>query len=387
MPSNARLAEFGIGATAVPVAEPCGRLSPVSPAAALSAEFRQAWDALALCASDPNPFFESWFLCPALRHLDPQSTVRLMAFEVQGRLAGILPLHRRTSYYGYPLPHLAGWTHPNAFLGAPLVAKGHERSFWDALLAWCDDHARTALFLHLNDVPLDGPVTRALLDVAADQHRVAAIVHRAERAALYRDAAGAMPADLALSSKERGELRRKTARLGDQGTIAFGLNEAHPTDIGQWIDAFLALESAGWKGQAGSALASRPDTAALFREALVGAAEHGRLARLSLTLNGKPIAMMANFLTAPGAYGFKSAYDETHARHSPGLLLLQAATASAAAGQLAWFDSCTTPGQGAVDRHWPGRRRIGRISVAIGGGIRRRLFQTIVRAELARNPG
>src|SRR5690606_6454266 len=87
------------------------------------------WDALAQWAAEPNPFNESWYLLPALRAFDPAGKVKLLCLEVAGQLAGLMPIGRATSYYGHPLPHFANWLHGNAFLGAPLVARGFERAF------------------------------------------------------------------------------------------------------------------------------------------------------------------------------------------------------------------------------------------------------------------
>jgi hypothetical protein len=43
---------------------------------------------------------------------------------------------------------------------------------------------------------------------------------------------------------------------------------------------------------------------------LPGAAARGRLERLTLALDGEPLAMLASFLTPPGAFSFKTAFDE-----------------------------------------------------------------------------
>jgi hypothetical protein len=83
-----------------------------------------AWDILAQWASEPNPFYESWYLLPSLHALDPMGTVRMLRFEIDGDLAGIMPIRHESRYYARPIPQLSGWVHPNCFLGAPLVARG-----------------------------------------------------------------------------------------------------------------------------------------------------------------------------------------------------------------------------------------------------------------------
>ena len=142
------------------------------------------WDALAQWASTANPFFESWYLLPALEVFDPAGQVRLLCVEADGELAGLLPLSLESRYYRHPLPQWCTWIHGNCFLGAPLVARGLEKEFWRALFAWADANAGKALFLHLAQMPLDGALDAALHTVLAEQKRPAALVHREERALL-----------------------------------------------------------------------------------------------------------------------------------------------------------------------------------------------------------
>jgi hypothetical protein len=141
------------------------------------------WDALARNAVEPNPFLEDWYLLPALRAMGA-GHVQLLCLEVEGALAGLMPLAASRRYYGRPLPHLAAWTHPNAFFGAPLVVRGMEPAFWQALLAYADARAGMGLFLHLAQMPLAGGLADALRDVLTQQRRPHGVVWREERAAL-----------------------------------------------------------------------------------------------------------------------------------------------------------------------------------------------------------
>jgi CelD/BcsL family acetyltransferase involved in cellulose biosynthesis len=294
-----------------------------------------------------------------------------------------MPLADEKRYYRRPIPHLAGWTHPNAFLGTPLIAQGHEQTFWRELLAWADRNTGNALFLHLSELVLDGPVFKALTTVIAEQKRLGAIVHREERAMLASDEGPEAYFTASLSGKKRKELRRQLNRLGEEGTVAF---DRRHDDLGliEWTDAFLVLEAAGWKGKAGSALGLAEDTAKLFRSALSGAAAQGRLERLTMTLDGKPIAMLANFLCSPGAFSFKTAFDETYSKFSPGVLLQCENLTILDRPEIAWTDSCAAADHPMIDHIWRERRTVARVSIAIGGTLRRTAFRALARAELRR---
>jgi CelD/BcsL family acetyltransferase involved in cellulose biosynthesis len=342
-----------------------------------------AWDRLALSAAEPNPYFESWFLLPALRGLDPGGKVSILRFEIGGKLCGLLPVRRNSRYYGRPLPHIAAWLHPNCFLGTPLVAKGSEAEFWRAFLHWADRKPGPALFLHLGDLALDGALFGALGDVLAETSRQSVIVQRFERALLMSQMEPAAYLSAALPKRKRHELQRQFNRLAALGDVRFEW-QFGADGIVQWSEDFLLLEGSGWKGEAGSALACNPATANLLRESLAGAAARGRLARLSLLLNERPIAMLVNFISPPGAFGFKTAFDETYSRYSPGVLLEREYLKSLTMPDIEWSDSCAAPDHPVMDRLWRERRTIGKVSIAIGGPVRRRLFNGMVCLETSK---
>jgi len=345
----------------------------------------QRWDALALSTAEPNPFFESWYLLPALRRFDPAGKVEILRFERGGELVGLVPIERAWRYGRWPVPHLRVWLHPNCFTVGPLVAKGNERAFWAAFLAWADDNCGPALFAHVAQFPLDGMLASALFGETQREGRRAALVHREERALLESSLDPAAYLEQSVRAKKRKELRRQHARLSEAGKLRVERN-IDDKCLATWIDHFLALEAAGWKGREGSALDCTPATAGLFREALRGAAERGRLERLSLILDGRPIAMLANFITPPGACSFKTTFDQKFARFSPGVLLQLENLAMLEHPEVEWTDSCAAADYAMIDGIWQSRRPIGRVSIALGGKTRRAAFDRFVEAELKRNP-
>jgi CelD/BcsL family acetyltransferase involved in cellulose biosynthesis len=344
-----------------------------------------AWERLVARAAEPNPFFEPWYLLPSLRLWG--ADVLVAAWFHEGRLAGLLPLERSSDYYGHRVPHAAGWLHANAFCGVPLVAAGHEAGFWQALLAHLDRHPGRALFLHLPQLPADGPVVAALESVLAARRRAHYIAAREARAMLAGETSAAAYLEASMSAKKRKELRRQHNRLAEEGALTFERVEGR-AGLAAWTAEFLALEAAGWKGEAGSALGSAPDTAALFTEALAGAAAAGRLERLALKLDGRAIAMLANFITAPGAYSYKTAFDEAYARFSPGMLLQLENLALLERPDVQWADSCAVEGHPMIERLWRDARRMVSINIAIGGPLRRAAFRLLKAYETRprRNP-
>lgn len=361
-------------------APPAPRVVLLARQAVLDGAHDATWTALADRCIEPNPFLEPWYLKPSLAALDPLARVDLLVVERAGEWLGLLPIVPERSYYGRHVPQLRSWVHANAFFGAPLVAPDHAAGFWQALLAHADRHAGLSLFLHLTGLPLAGPLWRALLTVCAEQRRRIGLVHREDRALLVRGSTPEAYLEAALSGKKRKELRRQFARLSEQGQVEVSCLRDE-TGIGEWIAQFLALEKAGWKGTAGSALACAPETARLFTAALTAAARLGKLERLTLTLDGAPIAMLATFLSPPGAFSYKTTFDERYARFSPGVLLQRENLALLADPALAWCDSCAAEDHPMIDHIWRDRRAVGRVSIAIGGPPRRAAFGLFLKAE------
>ena len=188
-----------------------------------------------------------------------------------------------------------------------------------------------------------------------------------------------------LSGKKRKELRRQHRRLAEEGELAVERSEGS-CGLAAWTEEFLALEHAGWKGEQGSALACEAATATLFREALKGAAARGRLERLAIRLDGRPLAMLATFLCPPGAFSFKTAFDESFARFSPGVLLQRENLDLLARTDIEWTDSCAAMDHPMIDHFWRERRVVARHNIAIGGKARRLLFNALARRETGSTP-
>ncbi len=351
-------------------------------------EFIAQWDRLSRAASEPNPFNESWYLLPALRQFDPEQRVRICALWQEGgdggrNLIGLMPLSQEKSYGRWPIPHLQNWLHPNAFLGTPLVRSGCENAFWQAVLPMLDGDNGRSIFFHLSEVDIAGPVAIALNNICHADARKAALVHQFDRALLAGNLSPDDYYEAAVRSKKRKELRRQKNRLMEMGALQFTRFDDDEALL-PWINEFLSLEKTGWKGAQGSALDCAPETREIFTQALLGAAQRGLLERLELRLDGKPLVMLVNFICAPGAFSYKTAYDEDYAKFSPGVLLQCENLALLELDELLWCDSCAAEGHPMIDSLWTDRRSIGRYSVAIGGPVRRAIFHTLLKTEQAR---
>ena len=111
------------------------------------------------------------------------------------------------------------------------------------------------------------------------------------------------------------------------------------------------------------------------------AAEAVRRRRQVLRLDGRAIAMLANFITPPGAYSFKTAFDEAYARFSPGMLLQLENLVLLERPDVAWADSCAVEGHPMIERLWRDKRHMVSRNIAIGGPLRRAAFRLLMAYE------
>ena len=372
---------FPVDGAPVPAASAPLTVRVVDPLS-LSDELAAAWDALAAEASEPNPFVERWCLQSALHLLDPERQARLVLVRdgSAGPVIGVMPLAAATHYGRLPLRHVTGWAHPNHFLGLPLVRAGFERLFWSILLGRCDAAPWARTLVHLPRLTEDGPLHRALADVARARGGAAETVHREERALLDSELSPAAYWEAAVRAKKRKELRRQASRLAELGMVTFRRWRAGEA-LEPWLDAFLDLEARGWKGQAGSALASHGETEAWFRAIVTAAAAAGKLDLRALDLDGRPLAMLVHFLCPPGGFSFKTAFDEEYARFSPGVLLQQANLDLLDDPRIAWVDSCAAPGHPMIDSVWRERRALVWVNVPLSGASDRLRFAALRRIE------
>jgi len=317
------------------------------------------------CA-EPNPFYGPALLDAARATLDPEGAVHLIdAHDENGALIGRLPVVRQDRHGRFPIGHSANWLHRHCFYGAPLLARGQEEAAWAQILATLDRMPGSGPFLHLRAIDADGPALAALARLCGRDGRRCEEIDRYERAMLRStlDAEAYWTANV--RAKKRKELRRLQSRLAELGELRRE-SLADPAALDGWIDAFLALEAKGWKGERGTALGSRAEDAAFLRTACAHAMAAGALDLLRIDCGDAPIAMLVNFVGAGGGFSFKIAIDPAFARYSPGVLIEQDNLARILDAKIApWMDSCAAPDHPMIDSLWGERRAIAQYRVAL----------------------
>jgi CelD/BcsL family acetyltransferase involved in cellulose biosynthesis len=311
------------------------------------------WEELALEALEPNPFYEPWMLLPALRAYAGGQDLRIALVWAGERLVGLFPFERRRGYKGLPASALVSWRHRHCLLCTPLVRSDSARMCLEALFAAVD-----ASLVEFSYLPAGEPFHRALTEALGARGPRSSVSRSYSRGLLRKHGA-------TISAQLRRQLAKNETRLRKQGELAHVALGAQD-DIGRWIEDFLALEAAGWKGRQGSAMRSTAVDRTYAEQIFSAAFQRGRLLIVGLDLDGRPIARRLSFTAGEGAYAFKTAYDERFAPCSPGVMLEadNVRQVDAAPG-IAWMDSFTEDENLALSRMWPERRVMQALAVGV----------------------
>lgn len=330
------------------------------------------WEALAADAAETNPFYEHWLLLPALAAYGQEEGFRLIAVWDSGTLAGLFPMRLERRYRGLPLRALRSWRHRNMLLCTPLVrGKSGSRSGVDAARACVGALLSSGLapVMEFEYIAAGGPFYAALAEAATEARHPWLVTDAYARALLLRDRD---PRAL-FTSNMKNKLRRSEARLAAHGKLA-SVRLEPDGDVAAWTEEFIRLEKSGWKGAAGSALGCRADDLGFATEVYAEAFRRGKLIITGLDLDGKPLARHCMLAGREGAFTFKIAFDETHAKASPGVLAevdnVRQFMEIAGARGLRWIDSFTAPENTTIGRVWKDRRTIQRVAVGVSGAGR-----------------
>lgn len=343
----------------------------ILPATAAWDEYRPAWDDLAAHALEPNVFYESWMLGPALKAYGQGQEVylALVQAELPGKmpfLGGLFPLQCCRRWKHLPIRVWRLWRYIHCYLCTPLLRASCARACLEAFFQWWAATPAAASLLEWGWIPGDGPFHCVLYDYLAEQ-RVPFFLDDWFGRAFLTAGTAATAGEALLSGEHRRKLRKRRQRLEALGPVV--LNEFPGTGEGEsWLAEFLALEASGWKGRQGTALGCQEQDRWFFLTVMREALQRGRVQLRALRVSGQPVAMQCDLLAPPGGYVFKIAFAETHAAYSPGVLLeLERLRWFRSQSAVTWMDSCTVRGPTLFTELWPERRLMETLVLARGG--------------------
>jgi CelD/BcsL family acetyltransferase involved in cellulose biosynthesis len=331
------------------------------------------WRELARQALSANPVYGPDMMLAALEHLDkryhPDQVLVIWRAIRGGRreMAGFLPFSLQPLVPVLPGRVLAGWSHPYAFSGVPLIHREYAIQTMNAFLDWFSNSGGAGLACLMPLAPAGGVFFDVLETACHQKDAPLKVLNGFERPFLSAATGDREIVWKGLSRSRRRTYTKQINRLDKLGKVVFSAMPADD-DPQPWIDCFLSLEAKGWKGRRGSALNCDRATAAFFNEAARAAAHQGQLRVYRLALDGKSLAVTVAFEQGGTLFFFKMAYDEDHAALSPGMqLFLHISAHLQACGDLRLADACTDSRNPTLNALWPERRPMADLLIGAPG--------------------
>ena len=361
------------------------------------AGYGAAFADLAGRALEPNPHMSPAAIAAA-RVVVPEDRIVILACwlsEALGseRLAGIWALRRQRDWRtGFATALTAPILPLYEVSSLPVIDRDQADDVMQAMLRHllaASDLPRT---LALPLLPLEGPCFLALREACRVTASKLSSYERWQRPVMRPesgdDAERYLRRALGQGYKKRMQQFRAIARHGEVG---FRRLRGEPARAA--MPDFLALEAAGWKGRAGTAIARLPQASAYFDSLAAHFAAADALQIDALLLDGRPLAMGLLIDSAGTRHFIKIAHDEAQARHSPGRALTIAMLQADFAGTApAFFDSGAGDGVDAGTYVWGERRLMGNTVIGLGStstdlprvAARLRQFLRLARKRLRR---
>ena len=264
-----------------------------------SSSHRLKWGSVFVLPS----WLEVWW-----RKFQPGTELYLGAVRQQSDIIGIAPLQVKGKEASF-----IGSTDVCDYLDF-IVAPGREKDFFSVLLD--DLRQRGINSLDLRPLRPDSTVLTHLVAIA--RNRKYEILREEEGVSLELD----LPATweeylLALTKKQRHEVRRKLRRLWEADNVNYRCVQVSREEAGDLTDTFLKLFSLSWEEKA-SFMTARMES--FFRSLAEALAEIKLLRFGILELDKLPAAMIMGFDYNDAMYLYNSAYDPQYNSLSVGLL-------------------------------------------------------------------
>ena len=272
------------------------------------------------------------------------------------KLVGLWTLSERAMSFLGP-SYLAAPQHDFAFVGNPVIDVDWIETVTPAFLTAIAEHPHLPKVVRIAHLDGDTATCAALARAAGGRPSVVLSEH--PRAFMTREGG------VKRSGATRKKLRQDWNRLSAEGELAV-VNRRDSDTAEADFETFLAMEQQSWKGANGTALGSRERDARYARALFADLAQRHAASVAFLTLAGKPIACQVLLYSGTRAYTWKTAYDATYARHSPGALLIDRVTEMLLDAGFASIESCS-PAKSFMSRLWPDRRRTIDMVVDLGG--------------------
>jgi len=352
-------------------------------------DLQEELDFLSNRAMEPNVFFTSRFLAPAMPRLeDREIRLAVIRDEMDGksRLRFLMPFSVERPGFSIGAPIIRAWSNSYGPLGTPLVdAEGAAETIDNFLDALGREESRLPGVLVLPDIRLQGQFAQLARAIAMSRNLPISTTNEQSRPMLDSLLDGETYLKASIKSSHMREMRRQWGLIEKLGAVKYEIAR-QPRDVRMRMEEFLLLEASGWKGKKRSAMLSDRLRAAFAREAVNNLAEIDAARIHTIDLDGKAIASMIVLIMNGEAYTWKTAFNEELSRYSPGkLLTAQLTDWHLDDANIVRTDSCAIPDHPIMSRLWKERESMGTLIIGLRENSDREVRQVGTQLHLYQN--
>jgi CelD/BcsL family acetyltransferase involved in cellulose biosynthesis len=340
-----------------------------------------AWDDLCRRSLEDNVYYSPKYARALLANVNHDEMVRFAVVWSHNTLIALLPF--TTPRFRVPVlgPAARAWRSKYTFSCMPLLDRDRKIEAANALLNLLRSvQPGEWTFSTLNS---EGEVCRALIDVLDRRARPWTLVNRFQRASLELGPSFDEHMKQHVSAKRRRDLARNRRRLEQLGRVEYRAYSCG-AGLARALEAFLEIETNGWKGRKGTALGCN-EAGRKFAVAAFTGQEHDSICRADLlTLDETPIAVSLTVFADRTGFTVKCAYDEAYRSYSAGLLLEIEVVRSFLSDKWADRLDASTAGPHTIDSLWSGRIEVADLMFSLAaenGQIRLSLLEKFERTR------
>lgn len=207
-------------------------------------------------------------------------------------------------------------------IGDPLIDAQNSQAVLAVFGTWLDENK---IYFIFNNISTEQ--AHVNLPLASNLNE---LLWQFERACIETDLKGDEYYKQNMRASRRKSLRKNRRRLDEMGKVELialdGVaNQVSEADATQWVENFLIIEGAGWKGDKGTSLASDPRTEKYFTNTVKTWFAEQRIMTFELKLDGQTIASALMQIHKSDdqyqAFGIRTAYLEQYHVVAPGILI------------------------------------------------------------------
>jgi CelD/BcsL family acetyltransferase involved in cellulose biosynthesis len=276
------------------------------------------------------------------------------------RLVGLWALQEKTLVPFGPTV-LAAPPYDYAFLSTPVIdpvcVEEVIVAFFDAIA----NHPKLPNVMRLKYLDGDSRTFAAMLHALAARGSPDLLLARRQRPHVSREFG------VKRSGSTRKKLRQDWNRLSTLGSVQT-VNDRGPAGVRDAFEIFLRMEAESWKGAQGTALLCDEADTAFAREFVARLAIQDSASVALLLVDGLAVAAQVLLYCGSTAYTWKTAFDASFGRFSPGALLVDRVTDELlSTGTIEAIESCSPDG-GFMAQLWDGRRTTVDALIDVGQG-------------------